>query len=477
MSKSTDSVAISGEGGLDALEASAEKLNESIDSQVRKQEKILSVLDSSFNVFEDSSAADLVHSSPNSGERFQRWFRYREGFSPELIDRAVRQLDIETVSILDPFSGAGSTLVAAHQAGIPSIGFEVNPIVSIVARAKTHNYSTADIESIRRVLRQVQMAAPGQPMAKRPALGILDKVFRTDVLNALLTIRQIIDEVPAGNVNDFLMTGWLSTLEGVSNVFKEGNGIKYRNRKRTSNGYTTIPWEQVPGFEIEGWGLVKSRLASQFHAMLEDVEPDVQLASPVVHEVSSVTGIDGVKDQSISLAIFSPPYCNNFNYMKIFKVELWMSGLVETYADVRAIGERALRSHVEMPIVVPEARTLPSELYALVEQIDPTKLWNSKIPKTIFAYFLDMRELLAGVYRTLSDGGECHIVIGNSAYGGVVIPTDVLLAKIAVELGFGVDRVAVARHLTTSSQQRRAMEPLVGYLRESIVVLKKERNA
>tara|TARA_R110002051_G_scaffold291647_1_gene355736 strand:+ start:1252 stop:2631 length:1380 start_codon:yes stop_codon:yes gene_type:complete len=459
------------------LEPSTTKPNKSKHPSVRAQETILSQLDSFFNVFEDSSAADLVHASPNSGERFQRWFRYREGFSPELIDRAVRQLEIETVSILDPFSGAGSTLVAAHQADIPSIGFDVNPIVSIVARAKTHNYSTEDLENIRTSLREIQAATSDQPKAKRPALSILDKVFRADVLNALLTTRYIIDQILPGNVKDFLMAGWLSTLEGVSNVFKEGNGIKYRNRKRTANGYITLPWAQVPGFESDGWGLVKGRLASQFHTMLEDVQPNAELATPVIHETSSITGISTVSDQSVSLAIFSPPYCNNFNYMKIFKVELWMSGLVETYGDIRAIGERALRSHVEMPIVVPDSRTLPSELYELVEQIDPTKLWNSKIPKTIFAYFLDMRELLAGVYRTLSNGGECHIVIGNSAYGGVVIPTDVLLAKIAVDLGFSVERVEIARHLTTSSQQRKAMQPLVAYLRESIVVLKKEKNA
>lgn len=461
-----------------ALDAHAEQqelptTRGSVERIPRDQKSILAGLDSEYNLFEDNSFANLVHSSLDSGEKFQRWFRYREGFSPELINGAIKSLGIETTSILDPFSGAGSTLVAARQADIPSVGFDVNPIVAIIARAKTHNYSAKDVADIRTTLDRFQSANERMDKAPRPGLTILDKIFREDVLDALLTVRHIIDAYPSGNVADFLMAGWLSVLEGVSNVFKEGNGVKYRNRKRTKQGYVTIPWAQVAGFEDDGWKLVKKRLAAQYGMMLDDIETDVVLASPVIREESSVLGITSVPDSSISLAIFSPPYCNNFNYMKIFKVELWMSGLIETYSDIRRIGERALRSHVEMPINVPDSKTLPSELYELIDCIDLSLLWNNKIPKTIIAYFLDMKMLLEGVYRTLTPGGECHIIVGNSAYGGVIIPTDVMLAKIAVELGFQVDRVVVARHLTTSSQQRRAMEPLVQYLRESIVVLRR----
>jgi DNA modification methylase len=375
--------------------------------------------------------------------------------------------------ILDPFSGAGSTLVAARQADIPSVGFDVNPIVVLLARAKTQNYTSSDILQVRQAVSRFQNVDASMPRSSRPGLSILDKVFRPDVLDALLTIRYIIDAYPSGSVSDFLMAGWLSVLEGVSNVFKEGNGVKYRNRKRTKSGYVTIPWSLVAGFDVDGWVLVKDRLFAQYEMMLADVQPDAELAVPLVREESSVSGIASIPESSISLAIFSPPYCNNFNYMKIFKVELWMSGLVETYGDIRTIGERALRSHVEMPIDVPSSTNLPSELHELVQSIDIAKLWNKKIPNTILAYFLDMRELLSGVYRTLSPDGKCHIVIGNSAYGGVIIPTDVILAKIAQDLGFDVERVVVARHLTTSSQQRKAMDPLLEFLRESIVVLKK----
>lgn len=441
----------------------------------REQVEILTDLDRMFHVIEDVSFAKLVHSSLDSGQPFQRWFRYREGFSPELIRRAVDGLQIEAASILDPFSGAGSTLVAAREAGLPSTGFEVNPVVAQIARAKTHNYSVSDGETIVETMRLIGAIDPSMPKAERPGLSILDKVFRSDVLDALLTARNVIDQVENDRAFDFLMTGWVSILEGVSNVFKEGNGVKYRNRKRTPSGYITVPWASVAGYEADGWTMVRRRLQAQYQLMVDDIALGANSPVPEIREESSVLGTSAIAPGSISLAIFSPPYCNNFNYMKIFKVELWMSGLVRSYEDIRAISSRALRSHVEMRIDVPMKRTLPTELYELIDGLDTSALWNKKIPDTILAYFLDMREVLVGTYSSLTPGGECHVVVGNSAYGGVIVPTDVMLARIARELGFEVVRVVVARHLTTSSQQRRSLQSLVGFLRESIVVLRKPK--
>ncbi|MCK4821221.1 hypothetical protein KA005_35980, partial [bacterium] len=51
--------------------------------------------------------------------------------------------------------------------------------------------------------------------------------------------------------------------------------------------------------------------------------------------------------------------------------------------------------------------------------------------------------------------------------------TDALLAKISSELGFDVEKILVARHLTTSSQQKLKLSDRKAYLRESLVMLKK----
>ncbi len=112
-------------------------------------------------------------------------------------------------------------------------------------------------------------------------------------------------------------------------------------------------------------------------------------------------------------------------------------------------------------------------LERLICLFDPTRLWNNKIPNVVRGYFDDMYTLLSKLYRQTVKKGFVGIVVGNSAYSGVIIPTDILIAEIAKEAGFKIKSVFVTRHLTTSSQQKQKLDYLKNYLRESIVVLEK----
>jgi hypothetical protein len=65
------------------------------------------------------------------------------------------------------------------------------------------------------------------------------------------------------------------------------------------------------------------------------------------------------------------------------------------------------------------------------------------------------------------------MVVGNSAYAGIVVPTDALIAQLGADQGLQVEKISVARHLTTSSQQRLQLEQRKEYLRESLVIMRK----
>ena len=84
-----------------------------------------------------------------------------------------------------------------------------------------------------------------------------------------------------------------------------------------------------------------------------------------------------------------------------------------------------------------------------------------------------MNTLLNKLYQQTVRGGYVGIVVGNSAYSAVIVPTDILIAEIAKEIGFKVKNIFLTRHLTTSSQQKQGLAFLKNYLRESIVLLEK----
>lgn len=416
----------------------------------------------------------LVNFAPSSDQPIHRWFRYREGYSIELVGRLIAHLPRGS-AILDPFCGAGASLIAAQQLGYESYGIDINPISVLVSRAKTTRYTRSELDQVKKLRRAILRLKPGSKAAEPPKLRILPKVFHPDVLHGLLVSKALIDGVQSERVRDLILVGWLSILEAVSNVYKEGNGIKYRNRKRTPNGYYTIDDEEWQRnlFPEDKFRFPLQTLAVRLGEMLSDLEergsniPPAHVTQARAEDLGSI-----VPSNSISYVCFSPPYCNCFNYFKIFKVELWMGGFVDDYKDIQELNRQALRSHVETVLSREDDVEIPI-VDKFVDLIDPDQIWDRRIPRAVQGYFVDMRRVLNELHTVMKPSADCAIVVGNSAYSGVVIPTDALLAKLGSDVGFEFRKIAVARHLTTSSQQKLKLKGSREYLRESLVFLHK----
>jgi len=68
-------------------------------------------------------------------------FDHPAGFPVELPERCIRLHGVEGAVVLDPFLGAGSTLVAAERLGCIGIGIEIDPHYAAVAVKRLHETS------------------------------------------------------------------------------------------------------------------------------------------------------------------------------------------------------------------------------------------------------------------------------------------------------------------------------------------------
>jgi tRNA/tmRNA/rRNA uracil-C5-methylase (TrmA/RlmC/RlmD family) len=70
-----------------------------------------------------------------------RWYEFKEGFSEQLVTKAISQVGAgsKRVRVLDPFAGSGTSLVTAGRSGLQAVGIEVNPFLAFAARAKCTN--------------------------------------------------------------------------------------------------------------------------------------------------------------------------------------------------------------------------------------------------------------------------------------------------------------------------------------------------
>ena len=156
-------------------------------------------------------------------------------------------------------------------------------------------------------------------------------------------------------------------------------------------------------------------------------------------------------------------------------MELWFGGFVNSYDDLKELRKKTLRSHLNGDLSLQDINTMKiSEvLQKLLDSLATKKLWDKRIPSMLRLYYLDMFSVIEQCYAALEEEGFCSIVVGNSSYGGVVFPTDLILAEYAQKIGFKVDKIEVDRYIITSSQQYESTKEYGKYLRESVVCLKK----
>lgn len=84
----------------------------------------------------DDTLAPLVTGEEARREPFHRWFSYRQQFSPGLVRRFLAEARPAGGPILDPFSGAGTTVIACAQAGVRSVGVEPIGVLAFLACAR-----------------------------------------------------------------------------------------------------------------------------------------------------------------------------------------------------------------------------------------------------------------------------------------------------------------------------------------------------
>src|SRR5947209_3555076 len=76
--------------------------------------------------------------APNRALPFVDWYLLPESYSTHLVRRYIAEAGLRPgATVLDPFAGAGTTVVTARLQGLNAVGVEVNPFLAFAARVKS----------------------------------------------------------------------------------------------------------------------------------------------------------------------------------------------------------------------------------------------------------------------------------------------------------------------------------------------------
>lgn len=395
-----------------------------------------------------------------------RWYPYTQGFSAPLVDKLLNELSVSKKSVvLDPFAGSGTTNLVCWQRGLSTIGLDISPLMTWIGRVKTTSYN---ISRLKRSLAKFDFErSAGNSRFEWPDVfqQYFTQAYSERVMRQILTLASRIKKLRHADDRSFFLLALVSILESVSNIRKHGSHYRFLN-KPESIGLQKL---NIP--LISSSADIGKVLRTKLLLMIHDLEtlPSINGVTPATFLTGDARKINLAKN-SVDLVITSPPYLNRNNYIAQQKAELYFLGLIKNYAAYKTLVKATFRSHTDSDLGH-ETATDIAEINTIIKNIVLEDGNNPKIPDMICGYFNDLKATLESLFPILKSGGKMAFVVGNTRWGGVVIPIDHILLLLGETVGFKAERVLVTRLKGNSPQQMRRYGRIP--VRESIVILRK----
>lgn len=388
-----------------------------------------------------------------------RWYFYKEGFSPFLVEKAIEQTGLKKEDIiLDPFNGGGTTTLTSSLGGYKSIGLEVNPFTSFIAKTKNKNAELRLFNDWKEKLLNIEINK------KSNLLGFStfsekdgkDKwLFNDSILNTFESQWQALKNSNThDDLREIFKLAMISSAIENCNARRDGKCFRYKTN-----------WESK---EYSKDNYIES-LSAKLEKIKSDLTESTVINEPTIINEDCRIALKSKKLPFFKLCVTSPPYLNTFDYTDIYRPELFLGKFINTGKDLYNLRMRTVRSHVQAKWKKP----LKSDFGMLYQQSinhvlkNKDSLMNPKIPLMIQAYFEDMYNILESLKHKAEKDAQLWLVVSNSAYADMEIPVDLIIGDIGSKLGWYLKEIGVLRYI---NKRQTRHSPTIKELRESVII-------
>lgn len=392
-----------------------------------------------------------VTPKPLESKPIHRWYVFPHSFTSELVHALIDEWGLTPDDhILDPFCGAGTTILAAKERGIPATGYDISPLAVLATTVKVANYNLRRLRVARETLdhwidpshwngtsrfypKLVEQALPGK------LLGAFDAIWQTVGL------------LPNSETErDFFRLSLLSIIPEYSRAIATGGWLSWVDNKANVRSLERNYFDRID-------------------EMLSDLaDSQLRRTASWKSHVSDARSLPGPAEK-YSAVITSPPYPNRHDYTRVFGVEL-MFGFLD-WEGTRKVRYQSIQSHPESKPQRASADNFrcPARLKKSLRELE-LNVPDKRIARMMEGYFFDMHLVLRRLRRISSRNAKFAFVLGNAQYAGVAVPVDEFVAGIAQNLGFEVSSIGAVRYRGNSAQQMATFGRIPS--RESVVLLK-----
>jgi len=407
------------------------------------------------------------------------WYLLPESYSAPLVHDAIAEFGLNPGdTVLDPFAGAGTTLVASAFKEVQSVGLEINPFLAFAARVKLRwdvnlvSVAAAWRRLIDRTATRFKDLSLPSGVREHPAkwrstlrqASLFDEVqmprlyrwISPRVVQKVLTLKEEIKKVRNSAARDLFFLALAAILRPCSNM------------KLTPHAFgSRQPKEDAPVLEY---------FLQKGEKILRDLkEIGRRKIKPPRTEVINVDArySRGLKSELLpaQLAITSPPYLNNLDYTMQTRLELFFLDFVRDMDELRKLRKEMVISDAKaMYKDVPDTERVAAfdsiqSIARRLRQKHQGKNWGWDYSYMTTQYFGGIHRVLECVLSLLSPGARFILIVGESAHSGIKVPVPAIIGELGTDIGYRLEEIRVHRSRRSSSHKFE--------LNESAVILRK----
>lgn len=397
-------------------------------------------------------------------------YNFALGFDDQLVTDILERFEVKRgQSVLDPFSGTGTTLVECKKRGIRSLGLDANPVCVLIAKAKVDwGIRSATVESSLEGVRKkfnLRYAAYLRSFDRKKAAGHYYSPLSHPLFTDTETGRFLID-------SGILKRGWMSPRPAfktllLATVIQEAVGApRIRRFLMTSLLGLLVPEISNMRYGPEIYKAVNRRDVDVIdlfcHRVLENIDVLSELRSARTNFPSSEVrlgdsvngGLRKMPARSLNYVITSPPYPCEHDYTRLTRLELIFGGYVSHAADIRVIKKRLIRcctrniySGDDRYKDVSRFGAINSVVRAIEREAENyTHGFARLYSRVVEEYFGGMYQHFQEVARVLRRGSRCAYIVGDQAsFFSIQIKTAEILSRLANSKNVGLREVDSVR--------------------------------
>lgn len=368
-------------------------------------------------------------------DQVHRWFRLTPSFGPELVHEMIERLDVGRGElILDPFAGAGTTLIESKLEGRNAVGFEINPLLHFVNQTSLHWDLDASVVSreLDRISKEFSIASTitFDELAAHdllvPPIHNPTRWWRPDVIVSLLVLKRSILSTVNPEVREFLRLAFAGVLvPDLTNVTLGKLQLHFINRDKDKIDV------------LASYLLHARRMHADLIALQQTPQPGE--AKCLLQDATNLTSLK--LSRSVDAVITSPPYPNRYSYVWNTRPHLYMLDFFSTPKAASDLDKKTIggtwgtaTSELAKNKVDPYNEVVAQVVEPIVEQI---RIHDNLMANYVMHYFNRLTRHIVELQPHLSQNNRLAYVVGNSWIKEVYVETDVLLAEIIERLNFG----------------------------------------